>query len=198
MRLAKSSLLIFSSSWKQKNSDDVVIKAFHALQFSYSFFVHPHGHGGGGLALFWSQDVSIDVISVCNNFMATKVTVHGNVFLATFVYGEPERGKRRSVWESIKQLGEGRSGPWFLTGYFNEIVDNSEKKGGLPRSVWSFVDFRSFLSECDLYDLRHSGNPFSWRGSRHTHVVTCRLDRALGNSEWAEMFPDGRCQVSTF
>lgn len=60
------------------------------------------------------------------------------------------------------------------------------------------MDFRSFLSEYDLYDLRHSGNPFSWRGVRHTHVVTCRLDRVVANSEWAEAFPNGRCQYLRF
>lgn len=181
-----------------KNSEDVVIKAFNGLHFVHSAFVPPHGHGGGGLALFWSQDVSIEVLSTCDNFMDTKISTQGSGFFATFVYGEPDQGKRKAVWELIKKVAEIRSGPWFLSGDFNDIVDNSEKQGGPPRSEWSFVDFRSFLTECDLYDLRHSGNPLSWRGLRHTHVINCRLDRALGNSEWAEMCPNGRCQYLRF
>lgn len=114
------------------------------------------------------------------------------------MYGDPEQSKRKLVWEVFKELAVSREGPWFLSGDFNAMVDNSEKKGGPLRSEWSFVYFRSFLSECDLYDVRHSGNPLSWRGVRHTHVVTCRLDRAVGNSEWAELFPNGRCKYLRF
>lgn len=181
-----------------KNPEGVVLKAVEGLNFIHSSIVPPHGHGGGGLALFWKQDIEIEIISSCDNFVDTKVTSHGNVFFATFVYGDPDQGKRKAVWEDLKVLASDRETSWYVSGDFNELVDNSEKKGGPPRIEWSFVEFRSFLSECDLYDLRHSGNPFSWRGVRHTHVVTCRLDRALGNSAWAEMFPDGRCQYLRF
>lgn len=55
------------------------------------------------------------------------------------------------------------------------------------------MDIRSFMAECDLYDLRHSGNFLSWRGKRHDHVVHCRLDRALSNGAWAEDYPASRC-----
>lgn len=54
------------------------------------------------------------------------------------------------------------------------------------------------MAQCDLFDLRHSGNFLSWRGVRHTHTVLCRLDRALSNSTWAELFPSGRCAYLQF
>lgn len=114
------------------------------------------------------------------------------------MYGDPDFVKRRPIWEKFKEIALTREGPWFLSGDFNDIVDNSEKHGGPERAEGTFVDFRSFLSECDLYDIRHCGNPLSWRGVRHTHVVTCRLDRAVANSIWAEEFPNGRCQYLKF
>ena len=45
---------------------------------------------------------------------------------------------------------------------------------------------------CDLFDLKHTGNFLSWRGKRHTHLVNCRLDRAMANSSWSDLFPNGR------
>lgn len=38
----------------------------------------------------------------------------------------------------------------------------------------------------------------SWRGKRHTHLVLCRLDRALSNSEWTDLFPACRSQYLKF
>lgn len=69
--------------------------------------------------------------------------------------------------------------PWFFIGYFNEIIDNSEKSGVIVRAEGTFCSFRSFLSENDLFDIKHSGNFLSWRGKRGNHLVHCRLDRAI-------------------
>lgn len=181
-----------------KNEENVVLKSVNGLNFAHSSLVPPHGHGGGGLALFWNHDVSLDIISACDNYLDTRVLFQGREFFATFVYGDPDFVKRRPNWAHFKELALTREGPWFLSGDFNDIVDNTEKLGGPIRAEGTFVDFRSFLSECDLYDLRHSGNPLSWRGVRHSHVVSCRLDRALANSLWAEEYPFGRCQYLNF
>ena len=61
-----------------------------------------------------------------------------------------------------------------------------------------FSNFRYFLSSCDLVDLRHSGNFFSWRGKRGDHLVHCRLDWTLANSAWPDLFPNGRSQYLQF
>lgn len=85
-----------------------------------------------------------------------------------------------------------------LTGDFNDIVDNSEKNGGPIRTEGSFCTFLSFLSQSDLFDLKHTGNFFSWRGKRHNHVDHCRLDRTLINSAWSNDYPLGRCHYLDF
>lgn len=71
-----------------------------------------------------------------------------------------------------------------------------QKKGGPPRPEGSFIEFRTFMSECDLYDLRYSSNFLSWRGQRNDHLV--RLDRAMSNSTWAEEYPTGRIEYLKF
>ncbi|XP_019097316.1 PREDICTED: uncharacterized protein LOC109131143 [Camelina sativa] len=181
-----------------KNSDAVTLKAVEGLNFACRHLVPPQGHGGGGLALLWKQDVDIEILVSGSNFVDTKVLVKGKSFYATFVYGDPDHIKRRRVWEALKMIAESREEAWFLYCDFNDIVDSSEKSGGPSRPEGSFVDFRSFLAECDLYDLRHTGNFLSWRGNRHSHLVFCRLDRALSNSSWATMFPNGRVEYLRF
>lgn len=114
------------------------------------------------------------------------------------MYGAPQIPNRQEVWNQLTEISDARQSPWFLTGDFNEITDNSEKSGGRERPESSFSAFRSFLSMCDLFDLKHSGNFLSWRGKRHTHLVHCRRDRALANSAWSDLFPNGRSHYLKF
>lgn len=111
-----------------KNVEDVVLKAVNGLHFDHSSLVVPQGHGGGGLALFWKDDGKLEVISACVNYFDTKIVIREKSFYATFVYGDSDHIKRRPIWEYFKGLATSRSGPWFLAGDFNDIVDNSEKR----------------------------------------------------------------------
>lgn len=138
------------------------------------------------------KDIDLTILSTSNNFIDTRIIYKGKSFLATFTYGEPDHSKRNAFWETLSTLHSNPKGPWFLTGDFNELIDNSEKRGGPARAEGTFTAFRTFLSENDLFDLKHSGNALSWRGKRGTHLVRCRLDRAMSNPEWMDLFPSCR------
>lgn len=45
------------------------------------------------------------------------------------------------------------------------------------------------IANCGLLEFPSLGNTLSWRGRRAGHEVKCRLDRALANNEWHEIFP---------
>lgn len=137
-----------------KNPDDFVIRKLSSLGFSNQHFVSPSDQGGGGLALFWKQGVNLDVLSSCKNFIDTKVVYEGKSFYSTFVYGDNDNVKRRSMWKELLNLNAARGGAWFLSGDFNDIIFDQEKSGGIERTEGSFVDLRSFMSEGDLYDLK--------------------------------------------
>lgn len=181
-----------------KNVNDVVITSLQGLRFPNNFMIPPHSPGGGGLALFWNPEVQVEILGSCQNYIDTRIQAEGKFFFATFVYGEPERAKRKQIWDQISEQGINRNEPWILVGDFNDIIDGSEKQGGVVRPESSYVDFRSFMSECGIFDLRHSGNFLSWRGQRSDHLVHCRLDRALSNFAWADAYPSGRCEYLTF
>lgn len=132
------------------------------------------------------------------NVVDTRIEFQGKIFYASFVYGSTDRTQRNLLWTQLLVSAEARDAPWFLTGDLNDLLKGDEKVGGPDRAEGSFSDLRTFFAEGDLYDLHHSGDPLSWRGQRGTHLVRCRLDRAVANSTWAEMYPTARCQYLEF
>lgn len=181
-----------------KNLDEFVLKELEPLNFDCHFLLSPSATRGGGLALFWRQDIDLQILSSNQNFIDTSISYKGTSFFSTFVYGAPEIQNRQEVWNKHSDISNTRSDAWFLTGDFNEITDNSEKSGGRERPESSFVAFRIFLPSCNLFDIKHTGNFLSWRGKRNTHLVHCKLDRALANSTWSDLFPNGRSHYLKF
>lgn len=176
----------------------MVAKKTEELGFTNLRTVQPQGVAGGGLAILWKDWVGLEIISSCKNYFDTRISYEGNFSYLTFVYGDTDKRKRKQTWDFLTSLALIRDAPWLVTGDFNDITGNSEKEGGPERPEASFSDFRTFLSEGDLYDLQHSGECLSWKGKRWSHDVKCRLDRALSNSAWAEDYPSGRCEYLRF
>ena len=181
-----------------KNPNDVVLKKLDHLRYDCNLLVPPTGHGAGGLALFWKQELNLQVLNSSPNVIDTVIEFEGNRFYASFIYGNTDRTQRRNLWDHLLDLSNARDEAWFITGDFNDILCSDEKDGGTDRPEGSFSDFRPFFSEGDLFDLQHTGDPLSWRGNRVNGVVRCRLDRAASNTKWAENFPSARCQYLGF
>ena len=181
-----------------KNPDSFVLNKTKKLAYENYHLVSPTGHGAGGLALFWKQEIKLSVISSCANLIDTFVEYEGKIFYASFIYADTDKPTRRIFWDQLLSLNSARSAPWFITGDFNDLTCNAEKVGGPERPESSFTDLRTFLAEGDLYDLQHSGDCLSWRGKRGDYLVRCRLDRAVANGDWAELFPKARSQYLTY
>ena len=180
-----------------KQQDEYIAKAFEWMGYAHSFIVPPIGLSGG-LALFWKKEVDVEILESAANFIDTQIKYKNSQAHITFIYGAPQVENRSVFWDRITLLGVGRSSAWLLTGDFNDILDNSEKKGGPLRWEGSFLAFRSFVSQNGLWDLNHSGNSLSWRGTRYSHHIKSRLDRALANCAWSEKYPTSRCEYLRF
>ncbi|XP_024014912.1 uncharacterized protein LOC112088843 [Eutrema salsugineum] len=110
-----------------KNADAFILNKLKSLKYDHHHLVPPHDICGGGLPLFWKQDLNLEIISSCANYIDTSIRYEGKLLFITLVHGDPERSKRKAVWDSIISLSSLREAPWFLTGDFNDILDNSEK-----------------------------------------------------------------------
>lgn len=119
-----------------QDADDFVLKETEELNFDSHFFVTPHRQGAGGLALLWRSDINLQVLSSDHNHIDTLISFKNVTFHSTFVYGAPEIPNRQAVWQLLTNLQSTREDqPWFLTGDFNEILDNTEKSGGRERDL---------------------------------------------------------------
>lgn len=49
-----------------------------------------------------------------------------------------------------------------MEGDFNDIRDNNKKQGGRRRAENSFLDFRNFISEMQMGEIKFKGEPFTW------------------------------------
>ena len=174
------------------------MKKLEQLGFDFFEIVSPMGHGAGGLALLWKERVKVEVIEANANLIDTVVEYEGKSFFSSFVYADTDYIKRRELWTYLISVSDARDAPWFITGDFNDILNETEKEGGLQRPESSYNDLRTFYSEGDLYDLQYSGDPLSWREQRGDYLVRCRLDRAAANSNWAERFPTARSVYLTY
>lgn len=180
-----------------KNQDEAIFNLFKNSDLTNHFTVPPVGLAGG-LSLSWRDDIQVDILYSSPNIIDTRIEAHGTFSFVSFIYGAPNPIDRPLFWSKLTELGADREEAWLITGDFNDLLDNSEKVGGPVRWEGSFLSFRSFVSQMGLWDLHHSGNHLSWRGTRYNYFIQSRLDRAMANCSWFERFPAGRCEYLRF
>uniref|UniRef100_A0A2N9FA00 Reverse transcriptase domain-containing protein n=1 Tax=Fagus sylvatica TaxID=28930 RepID=A0A2N9FA00_FAGSY len=128
------------------------------------------------------MDVKLNTSSR-NHIDVDVVNMHtGKGFCLIGFYGNVETYKWKESWVLLKHLSHLSSSLWLCMGDFNEILDNSERKGQGYRPEWQIRDFGEVVVQCGLHDLGYVGNSFTWRNKKDANAfVTARLD--LQNSD---------------
>lgn len=181
-----------------KNEDETVLRRFRQSDYSNHFTVPPVGLSGG-LSLSWKDSVSIDIMFSSPNIIDTHISRDQRSMFVSFIYGAPQAHERASFWNQLSEIGVDRDEEaWLIVGDFNDLLNNSEKVGGSLRWEGSFLAFRSFVSQHGLWDLQHSGDSLSWRGTRYNYFFQSHLDHAMGNCKWSDSFPTGCCEYLRF
>jgi endonuclease/exonuclease/phosphatase family metal-dependent hydrolase len=107
----------------------------------------------------------------------------------TGFYGNPEVTRRSESWSLLRFLSSMDPAPWLCVGDFNEIVSLSEKSNSSYRSSSQMQAFKNALEDSHLSDLGFSGPRFTWCNGRSGEDFTReRLDRAVANGEWTNLF----------
>ena len=151
---------------------------------------------GGGLALFWHEDVKVELFKIGSRVI--DVIVHewpkNNKWRCTFVYGEPRTHLRHHMWTLLKRIKPMLDAPWLMARDFNEALYQNEHFSETKRGERQMMDFREILSHCDLHDLGFSGTPWTYDNKQSgRRNVKVRLDRAVACPAWSNIFPN--CQV---
>lgn len=161
------------------------------LQFNEAWYVEPQGLSGG-LALWWTSEVSISILSSLKNVIAATISnsVPAFPWLLTCIYADPNFNNRVKLWEKLKDLGSNFNGPWLCIGDFNDIASIWEKQGGRGVNNFRMEVFNNFVSESGLIDLEFNGINYTWTNKRGgDDNIRERIDKALANTDWRLKFP---------
>lgn len=111
-------------------------------------------------------------------------------FYLTGVYGDPDFNLRSQVWEKISNLRISNNQAWMCIGDFDDILSQNEKEGLRPRENRQIENFRKFIDENGLLDMKLNGCRFTWSNNRLEGHVRERIDRMMCNAAWQLMFLD--------
>lgn len=156
------------------------------------FVVNSAGHSGG-LALLWKDDVALEVVGFSHNHIDSTIQDmdDGPEWRFTGYYGHLEKRRIKDSWQLLRNLSNLNSLPWAIMGDFNDLLDNTEKRGRTNHPTWLLRGFKETVKECGLKDLPFSGYQFTWERSRGTPAwVEEKLDRIMVTDTWLEIFAE--------
>lgn len=151
----------------------------------------------GGLALFWHESVHVEILNKNERFIDAYIRLSPNdpLWHATFVYGEPRVENRHKMWSLLNSIKQSSNLSWLVIGDFNEALWQFEHFSRKPRSDAQMQAFRDVLDTCELHDLGISGLPHTYDNRRGGwNNVKVRLDRALADDEWRDLFSQYQVQ----
>jgi hypothetical protein len=142
----------------------------------------------GGLALFWSKDVNLDIISYNERYIDCYVDSSNPdlCWRASGIYGFSCHQQKPQTCDLIKNLFNNNShDKWLMFGDFNMVLNHGEKQGGRDINNNHAALFHEVLNDCNLQDLGYHGDMFTWSNNQETtHHIKERLDRFCASSSW--------------
>lgn len=171
---------------------------FKKLGLKGSLHIDPMGRVGG-IWILWDPDfISLNPTKI------TDQVIHVNVkkddfdeWVFSAVYGSPNQVTRNQLWEELIDRATSNTGPWLVAGDFNDTATVNESQGSTSAVRTSqLANFRDRMDRCNLVDMGAEGPKFTWsNGRKGMALIRKRLDRALCNSDWSSLFPEGMVRI---
>jgi hypothetical protein len=144
--------------------------------------------------MLWKDEVVLDLKTYSKyhiDMWVTEDITNGRKWRFTGFYGDSKRSQRKESWRLLRFLRNASDLPWLCAGDFNEVLSDQEQFGGNDREEWMMEGFREVVQYCGFTDLGFSGAPFTWDNRRDgVHNIKVRLDRALADEKWLDLFGD--------
>ncbi|XP_073361947.1 uncharacterized protein [Aegilops tauschii subsp. strangulata] len=180
--------LVFLSETRQSNQ--YVNKLRWRLGLKHCI-AQPGKGKSAGIALLYDESVEIIELSVGLRYIdvLVRLTPNGLQWRGTFVCGEPKAHERRLMWELLSRIKDKSNAPWLMIGDFNETMWQAQHFSTAKRSERYMENFRSVLSDCNLFDLGFKGPGWTYDNKQAGQKnVRARLDRAIASSSWSDHF----------
>ena len=145
----------------------------------------------GGIWIFWRDSVLINIVHTRPQFVLMLVMNDKmSPWFFFMVYGSPDCGLRRKLWEALDLTSLGTEGAWLSAGDYNSVMSADEVS--LP-TYWNChrsASFNDWVFDQGLVDMGFSGSKFTWTRGRYDHTFKeAHLDRAMSNVERRNLFP---------
>lgn len=100
----------------------------------------------GGLVLLWDLSVDVEIKSFSSNHIDALINggLESDPWRFTDIYGWAEDQFKWRTWNMIDTLAANNTRAWICMSDFNEILFNSEKKGGNLRRASHMNEFRDW------------------------------------------------------
>ncbi|GKB06046.1 reverse transcriptase [Tanacetum coccineum] len=138
-----------------------------SLCFEGYFYVDPIGRSGG-LALWWKNNLSFDVVNGDKNLILVNrsCVVPSTSWRACFIYGPHIREDRVAFWNRISSLAKLSTCPFLVIRDFNIIGSARDKQGGSIYTSRSVDEFQAFHSASELFEIPYKGLSYTWDNKR--------------------------------
>ena len=121
-------------------------------------------------------------------------------WILSATYSSPHAIDRGYMWDNFSRVADNTNMAWMAIGDFNNFSSTNERRS-FARDPGNAnhrraMKFAHNLARYGLEDLGSSGPTMTWSNGRPGLANTLvRLDRAVANYEWRQMFPEATLRV---
>ena len=138
----------------------------------------------GTMWVLWQDELVAQLREVGDQLANMEISWGGFTFLFSAVYAKCTRVGRRELWKAMESIHGINEGPWMVAGDFNVILNAQERSVGAPPNLRNMEEFNDAIFNCGLAEVDFDGSAITWTNG----VLWQRLDRALSNAAWSELF----------
>ncbi|XP_074315237.1 uncharacterized protein LOC141651422 [Silene latifolia] len=168
-------------------------------QFRHFFVLdNYYYHNNGHIWVIWRDSaISVKVLDMSSQWIHFLVS-RGKVSMeVTFVYGFNHTAQRVPLWDFLeKQVNCGL--PWLVLGDINCVRSTEERISSDPPNIAAMDNFNDVIANSGLVELKTIGCFFTWTNKQDLDDRKwIKLDRALVNTEWLQLYPEGFAEALT-
>ncbi|KAL5581946.1 hypothetical protein UlMin_014388 [Ulmus minor] len=167
-----------------------------SVRFMNFVYVPPVGLSGG-LCIAWRDHVDLEPVSISRNLISCLVFSNplASPWLLSTIYGPIRSREKRLFWNSIHSEMDRFNGSWLIMGDFNGVLYREDRHGGREETS-SSVHMINAVDNLGLVELPSQGLKYSWTNGRIAgHEIRAKLDRAVANSDWWQLFPNAEMKI---
>nr|POE89570.1 hypothetical protein CFP56_02290 [Quercus suber] len=148
----------------------------------------------GGIWLLWRKDmVELEVLTATEHEIhaIVKLNCSDSLWLLSSVYSSPRFFECLFIWDNLHAVSLLHNLPWAIVGDFNDVLNDSEKKGRNRVNMTRASAYNNCMSFCNMVDLGFFGPIFTWTNRRDLNgLIQTRIDRCWANPSWTLAYPE--------